>query len=160
MDKIDNRISDLGLKLPPPFPVPETMQNYMAMCRAVGNRCIISGHAALNSDGSIAQPLGKVGTEVSQEEATRAAHLTALAMLASLKAELGSLDRITAWVKVLGMVNVAPGFNQMTPVINGFSQTISDVFGPEIGRHARSAVGMASLPFDIPVEIEAEVLLK
>jgi len=160
MNRVETRIAELGLILPPPFPVPEPMQDYMAMVRRDGHRLIVSGHAALNPDGSIAQPLGKVGTDLTIEQATHAAHLTALAMIATLKAEIGDLDRITAWVKVLGMVNVAPGFDGMTPVINGFSQTISQIFGPEIGRHARSAVGMASLPFNIPVEVEAELLIK
>lgn len=159
MSKIDARIKELGYTLPPPFPVPETMP-YMAMARVVGDRCIVSGHAALNPDGSIALPLGKVDAEVSQEQATHAAHLTALAMVATLKAELGDLDRIVAWVKVLGMVNTAPGFNQQTPVINGFSETIYKIFGQEIGSHSRSAVGLAGLPFDIPVEVEAELLIK
>ena len=160
MSKIDIRIAELGFILPPPFPVPETMQGYMSRARVVGNRCILSGHAALNPDGSIAQPLGKVGVDVTIEQAVHAAHLTALAMLGSLQAELGDLDRITAWVKVFGMVNASPDFTQHTQVINGFSETISEVFGPEIGRHSRSAVGMASLPFNLPVEIEAEVIFK
>jgi enamine deaminase RidA (YjgF/YER057c/UK114 family) len=160
MSQIENRLKALGFTLPPTFPVPETMQSYMSMAHIIGHRCIISGHAALNPDGSIAQPLGQVGGKVTQEEAKHAAHLTALAMLGTLKATLGDLDRITAWVKVLGMVNAVPGFKEHTPVINGFSETITQVFGPKIGQHARSAVGMASLPFDLPVEIEAEVTFK
>jgi len=160
MNQIENRLKTLGFTLPPPFPVPEAMQDYMCMARIIGDRCILSGHAALNADGSIAQPLGQVGRNVTPEEANHAAHLTALAMIGTLKDKLGDLDRITAWVKVLGMVNAAPGFKDHTPVINGFSETIAQVFGPDIGRHARSAVGMASLPFDLPVEIEAEILFK
>ena len=78
-------------------------------------------------------------------------------MLASLKHELGDLDRILAWLRVFGMVNSAPGFNRQPAVINGFSDLILEVYGLEVGQHARSAVGMAGLPFDIPVEIEAEV---
>ena len=117
MSIIEKRMEELGYVLPPPFPVPDAMKDYMAMVRIVGDRCIVSGHAGLNPDGSIAQPLGQVGTVVSLEQAVHAAHLTALAMVSTLKAELGDLDRITAWVKVLGMVNSAPGFNQQTPVI-------------------------------------------
>ena len=83
-----------------------------------------------------------------------------LAVLASLQCTLGSLDRIAAWSRVFGMVNSAPGFTQQPAVINGFSDLVLQVFGDEIGAHARSAVGMAELPFGIPVEVEAEVLLR
>jgi len=116
----------------------------------------ISGHGPQNSDGSIAGPFGKVGAEVTVEQGYQAARLTALSMLGSLARELGDLDRITAWVRVLGMVNSAPGFASQPSVINGFSDLILDLFG-EAGAHARSAVGMAELPFNMPVEVEAEV---
>jgi len=78
-------------------------------------------------------------------------------VLGSLQRALGDLDRVVAWTRVFGMVNSAPGFNQQPAVINGFSDLVLEVFGPKIGAHARSAVGMAELPFDIPVEVEAEV---
>jgi enamine deaminase RidA (YjgF/YER057c/UK114 family) len=78
-------------------------------------------------------------------------------VLASLQRALGDLDRITAWLRVFGMVNTAPGFNQTPAVINGFSDLIVELWGPEAGPHARSAIGVAALPFDIPVEVEAEV---
>jgi len=91
------------------------------------------------------------------EEAYQAARLIALAMLGSLKRELGDLDRVTAWLRVHGMVNSAPGFTRQPAVINGFSDLIIELYGHETGQHARSAVGMAELPFGIPVEIEAEV---
>jgi enamine deaminase RidA (YjgF/YER057c/UK114 family) len=78
-------------------------------------------------------------------------------MLGTLKRELGDLDRVTAWLRVFGMVNSAPGFTDQPAVINGFSDLILDLYGPEAGQHARSAVGLAELPFGIPVEIEAEV---
>jgi enamine deaminase RidA (YjgF/YER057c/UK114 family) len=84
----------------------------------------------------------------------------ALAMLGSLQRELGDLDRITSWLRVLGMANMAPGFNQTSAVINGFSELIVEVFGPEAGIHARSAIGVAELPFNVPVEIEAEVEIR
>jgi len=125
--------------------------------RVHGNRAYVSGHAPLNADGTVAGPLGKVGGELSVEQGARAARLTGLAMLASLQRELGQLDRITGWLRVFGMVNAAPGFTQMPTVINGFSDLILEVFGREVGMHSRSAVGMAELPFGIPVEIEAEV---
>jgi enamine deaminase RidA (YjgF/YER057c/UK114 family) len=102
-------------------------------------------------------PLGKLGREVTVEQGYAAARLTAVSILGSLKRTLGDLDRITAWVRVFGMVNSAPGFNRQPAVINGFSDLILQLYGPVVGAHARSAVGMAELPFDIPVEIEAEV---
>ena len=128
--------------------------------RVHGNRAFISGHGLQDPDGSLAKPLGKVGAEVTLEQGHAAARLVGLAILASLKRELGDLDRVTAWLKVLGMVNSAPGFNQQPNVINGFTELIVAVYGPERGRHARSAVGMAQLPFDIPVEIEGEVEIR
>ena len=106
---------------------------------------------------TLALPLGKVGRDLTVEQGYQAARLTALAILGSLQRALGDLDRITAWTRVLGMVNSAPGFNQQPAVINGFSDLILELFGSERGAHARSAVGMAELPFDIPVEIEGEV---
>jgi len=127
--------------------------------RVVGNRALISGHGPTNADGSLAEPLGKVGKEVTQEQAFVAARLTGLAILGSLKRELGSLERIAGWTRVFGMVNSAPGFNRQPAVINGFTELILAVFGQERGAHARSAVGMAELPFNIPVEIEGEVVL-
>ncbi len=105
----------------------------------------------------LAQPLGKVGSEVSLEEAYQAARLVALAILGSLKRELDDLDRVTAWLRVHGMVNSAPSFTRQPAVINGFSDLIIELYGNEAGQHSRSAVGMAELPFSIPVEIEAEV---
>ena len=127
--------------------------------RVVGQRALISGHAPQNPDGSLAAPLGKLGRELSLEQGYGAARLVALSILGSLKRTLGDLDRIAAWSRVFGMVNSAPGFNKQPSVINGFSDLILEVFGPQIGAHSRSAVGMAELPFNIPVEIEGEVEL-
>ncbi len=130
-----------------------------AMVRVVGQRAVISGHGPQAPDGTLAGPLGKVGREVTPDEAHGCARLVALSMLGSLRRELGDLDRIRAWVRVHGMVNAAPGFTELPGVINGFSAVSLDVFGPDIGQHARSAVGMAELPWNIPVEVEAEVLI-
>jgi enamine deaminase RidA (YjgF/YER057c/UK114 family) len=157
MAQIESRLSDLGLVLPAPLLLPPGVTLPFPWVRVHGNRAFISGHGPQNADGSLATPLGKVGAEVSLEQAQVAARLVGLSMLASLKRELGDLDRVTAWLKVLGMVNSAPGFNRQPNVINGFTDLIVTLYGPERGRHARSAVGMAQLPFDIPVEIEAEV---
>ena len=122
-----------------------------------GTRAFISGHGPLAADGSVALPVGKVGRELTLEQGYAAARLTGLAILGSLQRALGDLDRIRAWGRIFGMVNSAPGFHRQPAVINGFSDLILDLFGPEVGAHARSAVGMAELPFDIPVEIEGEV---
>ena len=94
---------------------------------------------------------------MSAEQGYRAARLTALAILSSLQRALGDLDRVRAWARVFGMVSSAPGFNAQPSVINGFSDLILELYGPERGAHSRSAVGVAELPFDLPVEIEAEV---
>jgi enamine deaminase RidA (YjgF/YER057c/UK114 family) len=128
-----------------------------ASVRVRGSRAYISGHGPFNPDGSLAGPFGKVGAEVTLEQAYQSARLTALSILGSLKRELGDLERVTAWLRVFGMVNSAPGFDRQPQVINGFSDLILELYGPERGAHARSAVGMAELPFNLPVEIEAEV---
>ena len=155
--KIEAKLEELGLTLPQQLKTPSGVYLPFSWVRVHGNRAYISGHGPQNPDGSLARPFGKVGAEVPSEQAYQAARLTALSMLASLKRALGDLDRVRAWLRVFGMVNSAPGFAQQPSVINGFSDLIIEVYGPEVGGHARSAVGMAELPFGIPVEIEAEV---
>ena len=159
MFTVEERLKELGLVLPQPLQMPPGVRLPFPWVRVVGSRALISGHAPTNVDGSLAQPLGKVGAEVSAEQAHEAAKLTGLAILGSLKRELGSLERIAGWSRVFGMVNSAPGFNRQPAVINGFTELILSVFGPVVGAHARSAVGLAELPFNIPVEIEGEVEL-
>ncbi len=155
--KVEEKLEELGLVLPDPIKIPPGLVLPFAWVRVRGDRAYVSGHGALNSDGSLAEPLGKVGAEVSEEQAYEAARLTALSMLGSLKRELGDLDRVGAWLRVFGMVNSAPGFDRQPNVINGFSDLILELYGPEAGDHARSAVGLAELPLGLPVEIEAEV---
>lgn len=157
---IEARISQLGLVLPEPTRTPTGARLPFAFVRVHGARAFIAGHGPTQADGSLAGPFGKVGDGITLDQAVIAARLTALAMLSSLKRELGDLDRIEAWLRVFGMVNSAPWFDQQPAVINGFSDLILELYGPERGRHARSAVGMAALPFGIPVEIEAEVALR
>lgn len=159
MSKIAARLTELGLQLPEPLKLPEGVSLPFPWVSVRGDRVFVSGHAPQETDGSVAGPFGQVGAEVSLEDARDLAGKTALSILASLERELGDLDRITAWCRVFGMVNSAPGFDRHPIVINGFSDVILDVFGPETGRHARSAVGLAGLPFGIAVEIEAEVLI-
>ncbi len=157
MPRTTARLQALKLVLPPPLKLPPGITLPFPWVRIRGNRAYISGHAPQQADGALAGPFGKVGAAVSLAEAQRLARMTGLSILGSLQRELGSLDRITAWLRVFGMVNSAPGFGQQPAVINGFSELLLDVFGPDIGAHARSAVGMAELPFNLPVEIEAEV---
>lgn len=153
---IEARLASLGLILPEPLKAPPGMHLPFAWVRVRGNRAYLSGHVPLNPDGSLAEPLGRVGAEVSVDEGYQAARLVALAHLASLKRALGDLDRITAWLRVFAMVNVAPGFTQTPLVTNGYSDLIVDLYGPDVGLHARSSIGMV-IPLNAPVNCEAEV---
>jgi enamine deaminase RidA (YjgF/YER057c/UK114 family) len=148
---IDDRLSALGLSLPRPFVAPPDLELKFSWVRVSGPYAYVSGHGPL--DGSDVLVRGKVGANVTVEQAYEAARLTGLSILASLKQELGDLDRVTGWVKALGFVNCAPGFNVTPAVINGFSDLVVDLWG-EAGRHARSAIGAAELPFDMSVEVE------
>jgi len=159
MARVEQRLRELGLVLPPALKPPAGVVLPFQFVRVVGSRALIAGHGPQNPDGSVAGPLGKVGRDLTVEQAHAAARRTALSILGSLQRSLDDLDRIAAWGRVFGMVNSAPGFNQQPRVINGFSELILEVFGPEVGAHSRSAVGLAELPFDIPVEIEGEVEL-
>ena len=159
MSIVEQRLKAMGLVLPPPLSPPPGVELPFEFVHIVGDRAIVSGHGPQNQDGSLAAPLGTQGAGVTLEQGYAAARLTALSILGSLQRALGDLDRIAAGVRVFGMVNSAPGFNRQPAVINGFSDLILELYGPGIGAHARSAVGMAELPFDIPVEIEAEVAL-
>lgn len=145
---IDEKLKELGIELPEVFP---PAGNYVG-CKRVGNLLYVGGHGPTGGpDGIIT---GKVGTDaVPLERGREAARVTALACLATVNAELGSLDRVRQVVKVFGMVNCAPGFNRTPQVLDGCSDLLVEIFG-EAGRHTRSAVGMAELPFDISVEIE------
>ena len=154
---IDDHFHELGLTLPEPM---QTAKLPFDLTRIDGQILYLSGHVPTEQDGSMAKPLGKVGDQVSPEQAYEAARKIALGLFASIHQALGSLDRVQAWLKVFGMVNVAPGFNVIPPVINGCSDLILEVFGPDIGAHTRSAVGMAELPFGVPVEIEAQVKIR
>lgn len=143
---VEDRLRELGLALPPVF---APAANYLG-CVVDGDLVHVSGHGPVNGERMIQ---GKVGGDISLEQGREAARMTALSILATLRAELGDLDRIERIIKVLGMVNCAPGFNQTPAVIDGCSDLLVEIFG-EAGEHARSAVGMAELPFDIAVEIE------
>jgi len=151
------RLAELGLELPQPFTAPPGVALPFENVRLSGKRAYLSGHGPM--DGSTTLISGKVGAEVSPDRAYEAARLTAMSMLASLQQELGDLDRVRRWIKALVLVNCAPGFNNTPLVANGFSDLILELWGKP-GRHARSAIGVAELPFDISVEIEAIVELR
>jgi enamine deaminase RidA (YjgF/YER057c/UK114 family) len=153
LGKVENRLFMGELTLPEVFTAPPGIEFKFELVRVSGGYAYISGHGPI--DGSKALAQGKVGSDLTVEEAREAARLTGLSIVASLKQELGELDRVTRWVKALGLVNCAPGFNAMPAVINGFSELVLQLWGPEQGAHARSAIGVAELPFDIPVEVEA-----
>jgi enamine deaminase RidA (YjgF/YER057c/UK114 family) len=155
MARITDRLAELGLSLPAPVTAPPGVELPFRFVRTSRNHAYVSGHVAM--DGSEVLFQGKVGADVTLEQGQEAARATGLSMLASLERELGDLDRVTRWVKALGLVNCAPGFNQTPAVVNGFTNLIVDLWGPDAGAHARSAIGVAELPFDAPVEIEAIV---
>lgn len=142
------RLEALGLSLPPP---PEPVANYVGLVR-VGDLAFVSGHGPVENGELVYR--GKLGRDLDVETGQAAARLTMLNMLATLKAELGELDRIERVVKLLVMVNSTPDFGEQPFVANGASDLLVEIFGPERGRHARSAVGMGALPFGISVEIE------
>ena len=146
----EERIEELGLELPSP---PEPIASYVTFART-GNVAYTSGHGPLRADGTWI--VGKVGTDIGVEEAAEAARITGLGLIATLRNHLGSLDQVSRVIKLLAMVNCTPDFVDHPAVINGCSDLLAEVFG-DIGKHARSAVGVTSLPMGIPVEIEAIV---
>lgn len=150
----DQRFEALGLQLPPP---PQPIGVYKPFLQ-LGNQVLVSGHGTFKPNGTLL--LGRVGQDLDIEEAKGAAELVGLAILSTLKANFGSLDRIDRVVKVLGMVNCVSSFEKHPYVINGCSELFAKVWGEEKGIGVRSAVGMGSLPDNIPVEIEAAFLLK
>jgi enamine deaminase RidA (YjgF/YER057c/UK114 family) len=142
------RLKELQLTLPPPA---KPVANYVGAVR-VGNLLFVSGHGPIRDGRPTLR--GKVGKELSVEQGYQAAREVGLNLLSTVRVALGSLDKVKRVVKVLGMVNSADGFGDQPKVINGFSDLMVEVFGEAIGKHARSAVGMAELPMGIPVEIE------
>ncbi len=144
---IDDRLRELGIELPALSP---PAGNYVPATRS-GTILYTSGAGPVRPDGSVVT--GKVGSDLDLDAAVEAARLTGLQLLAAVRAELGSLDKVRRVLKTFGMVNVAPGFNRTPQVIDGCSNLLVEVFG-DAGRGARSAVGQAALPFDIAVEIE------
>jgi enamine deaminase RidA (YjgF/YER057c/UK114 family) len=154
---IDDAINRLGLVLPPPASPPSGFEFHFEPVRIRKSRVVVAGHMPQAVDGSLCGPFGKVPGEVSLALAQEAARNTAMSMLASLKQALGSLDRIECWLVVQGFVNADPGFAQTTHVLDAFSDRILDIFGFEVGAHARTAIGVAALPLNSCVIVAAEL---
>ena len=156
MGAIEDRLAGLGLTLPEPPAAPPGVELPFDYVRIHGGLAYVSGHGPL--DGHRVLLTGSVGAEVSVEQANEAARATALSMLASLRRELGDLDRVSEWIKLLGFVKCAEGFDATPAVINGFSDLILELWG-DAGRHSRSAIGAGELPFGMTVEVEAVVAI-
>jgi enamine deaminase RidA (YjgF/YER057c/UK114 family) len=154
---ITDRLGAMGLQLPAPLAPPPGVRLPFDAVRVHGGLAYISGHGPFDGDRLLVT--GRVGREVSVEQAYDAARATALSILASLERELGDLDRVTAWVRALAFVNCAEGFTATPAAINGFSDLILALWG-DAGRHARSAIGAGELPFGMPVEVEAVVAVR
>ena len=156
MGTIEERLAERGLQLPAPLTPPPGVKLPFELVRVHGGLAYVSGHGPFDGERQLFK--GSVGGDVSVEQGYEAARATALSMLASLKRELGELDRVTSWIKALGFVKCAEGFDVTPAAINGFSELILDLWG-DAGRHARSAIGAGELPFGMPVEVEAIVAI-
>jgi len=156
MSAIEQRLEGLGLRLPRPMAPPPGHTFPFALVRLSGGHAYVSGHGP--ADGTEYLMQGKVGETLSVEQGYEAARMAALSMLAALKEALGDLDRVAGWLRVVGYVNCTPGFPHTFLVVNGFSDLIVELWG-DAGRHARAAPGVAALPFNIPVVVEATVEL-
>jgi enamine deaminase RidA (YjgF/YER057c/UK114 family) len=152
--RIEDRLAELGLELPRPLEAPPGVEFKFDLVRVSGAHAYVSGQ--LPVDGADVLVRGRVGAELTLEQGYEAARLVGLSMFAALKADLGELDRVTRWVKALGLVQCAPGFDKPPAVVNGFTDLVLEVWG-DAGRHSRSAIGAGQLPFDVPVEVEAVV---
>jgi enamine deaminase RidA (YjgF/YER057c/UK114 family) len=155
----ERRLEQLGLKLPQPTKLPEGLRLPFEFVNIRGDRALFSGHPKSAIDGSIAGPFGVVGADITTDQGYVEAREVALSVLANLKAEIGELSRIVGWVRVFGMVTSAPGYLEQHVVVNGFSDLVIEVFGQEVGRHARSAIGVSGLPLGFAMEIEGELLI-
>ncbi len=153
-----NRLSALGLAVPAPVAMPAGVIASFNWVRVVGERLLVSGHGPVTTDGSPAGPFGRVPDQVSLQEAQQSARLVAASVMADVERTVGDLDRIDAWVTVTGFVQAEPGWPATTAVLNSFSEVVLEVFGPA-GEHARTAIGVAALPLDLPVVVAAELHL-
>lgn len=159
MGRVERRLGELGLVLPAEAKLPPGVTIPFHWVRVRGARAYVSGHGALAADGTPLGPFGKVPSEVTLEDAQGSAVSATLSILASLRRAIGDLDRIAAWLVVSGFVNAEPGYAQSTAVMNPASDLLLDLHGPDAGGHARTAIGVAALPLNLPVVIAAEIEL-
>jgi len=155
--RIEGELNRRGLSLPGPLRLPGETPLPSTWVRIRGNRAYLSGHGPQAPDGSVAGPFGQVGAAVSLDEARRSAHLAALSILGTLSRALGDLDRVTAWLTMSGSINAVPGYTESPAVMNACSDLIVELYGDEVGAHARTAIGVAALPLDLPVIVACEV---
>lgn len=157
MGEVEQRLADRGIELPVAPRTPSGVPIPFEWVKVRKSRAYVSGHGAVGPDGAPLGPFGKVPSDVTLELAQASARGATLAMLASLQRALGDLERITAWLMVFGHVNADPGYERTTLVVNPASELLLELFGPETGSHARTAIGVAALPFDLPVVLAAEL---
>ena len=155
--KVEERLRERGYVLAESGQGQSRLRTPFSRLRIHENTIYVSGQGARDADGGYQGPWGSVPSEVSLEQAQECARKVALAMLGDLKRELGDLDRITAWLMVSGFVNADPGYEETTSVMNGFTDLILEVFGDEIGAHARSSIGASALPGNTPVIVAAQI---
>lgn len=156
---LHSRLDALGLAVPAPVSLPPSAVTTFAWVRALGNRVLVSGHGPVGVDGAPAAPFGRVPDQVDLDQAKQSARLTAASVIANVERAIGDLSRVDAWVTVTGFVQAEPGYAHTTAVLNAFSEVVIGVFGQEIGEHARTAIGVAALPLNLPVVIAAELHL-
>ena len=154
MHEVEARLNRMGYSLPPPFVFPK--QNRRG-CVRVGNILYVSGHGLNLPALPQVRQTGRFGVDISDEEGYATARAVMLTILATVKEEVGDLDRVRQIVRIFGMCNVTPDYAGMPQIIDGASDLVYELFGDKAGRHARTAVGMASLPRGIAVEINAEI---
>ncbi len=157
MSKIENRLAELGLTLPEPLVLPSPNRTSGVL---VGSMLYLSGHGAALLEDDTVMRAGKLGDAVSQEEGYRTARALALKMMATVKHHVGDLDRVERIVKILGMINAVPEFETHNKVLDGASDLLFEAFGPEVGCHGRSSVGVVGLVGNQPVEIEGIFLIR
>jgi enamine deaminase RidA (YjgF/YER057c/UK114 family) len=157
---VARRLEEVGFQLPAAPRMPAGVTTTFSWVRVLGDRVLVSGHGPQQPDGSPAGPFGRVPDQVTLEQAQASARLAALSVISSVQAAVGDLDRVAAWATVSGFVQAEPGYAQTTAVINAFSETIVAVFGEQVGSHARTAIGVAALPLNLPVVIAAELALR
>jgi hypothetical protein len=158
--QVEKRLLDMGLELPADLRVPAGLEIPFSWVRLHHDRGYVSGHGALSADGSPAGPFGTVPTDVPLEQAQESARLATLAMFASLRNHLGDLDRVEVWLIVNGHINAEPGYPHTTLVMNPCSELILAAFGPDVGAHARTAIGATTVPLNLPVVVSAEVAIR